>query len=68
MNTVDSEYMSAAPEYEQVFDDIRPTGWEDGAGTVLWPVAVGETGGQAVWGRFLKHYGTVGVDPGVGRG
>lgn len=37
-----------------------PIGWEDGAGRVLWPVAVGEREGRAVWGRFLKHYGVVG--------
>ncbi|KAB5542589.1 hypothetical protein GE09DRAFT_1244985 [Coniochaeta sp. 2T2.1] len=62
MNTVDTGYMSAAPEMEDLFDGTRPIGWEDGAGRVLWPVAVGEGGdkgkqGQAVWGRFLKHYG-----------
>jgi len=67
MNTVDPGYMSAAPEYEDVFGGVRPIGWEDGAGRVLWPVAVGEKG-QAVWGRFLKHYGAVKVDPGAGRG
>jgi len=68
MNTVDPGYMSAAPEYEDAFGGVRPIGWEDGAGRVLWPLAVGEIEGKAVWGRFLKHYGVVGVDPGVGRG
>ncbi|KAF2678927.1 NAD(P)-binding protein, partial [Lentithecium fluviatile CBS 122367] len=57
MNTVDPGYMSAAPEYEDAYDGVRPIGWEDGAGRVLWPVAVGEREGVAVWGRFLKHYG-----------
>ncbi|KAF1962098.1 hypothetical protein CC80DRAFT_588711 [Byssothecium circinans] len=68
MNTVDPGYMSAAPEYEDSFDGLRPIGWEDGAGRVLWPVAVGVLEGRCVWGRFLKHYGVVNVDPGVGRG
>ncbi|KAB5536326.1 oxidoreductase [Coniochaeta sp. 2T2.1] len=74
MNTVDPGYMSAAPEMEDLFDGTRPIGWEDGAGRVLWPVAVGEGGGekgkqgQAVWGRFLKHYGAVRVETGWGRG
>ncbi|KAK7728898.1 hypothetical protein SLS57_002130 [Botryosphaeria dothidea] len=68
MNTVDPGYMSAAPEYEDAFDGIRPIGWEDGAGRVLWPVAMGEMEGEAIWGRFLKHYGAVHVDPGAGRG
>ncbi|KAL6150190.1 hypothetical protein ACJQWK_02569 [Exserohilum turcicum] len=68
MNTVDPGYMSAAPEYEDAFDWTRPIGWEDGAGRVLWPIAVGEVEGQVVRGRFLKHYGAVEVDPGMGRG
>jgi NAD(P)-dependent dehydrogenase (short-subunit alcohol dehydrogenase family) len=68
MNTVDPGYMSAAPEYEDSFDGLRPIGWEDGAGRVLWPIAVGEIEGKAIWGRFLKHYGTVEVEPGAGRG
>ncbi|KAF9637724.1 putative short-chain dehydrogenase protein [Lasiodiplodia theobromae] len=68
MNTVDPGYMSAAPEYEDAYDGIRPIGWEDGAGRVLWPIAMGEREGEAIWGRFLKHYGAVHVDPGVGRG
>ncbi|KAJ4990930.1 hypothetical protein SVAN01_03501 [Stagonosporopsis vannaccii] len=68
MNTVDPGYMSAAPEYEGSFDGKRPLGWEDGAGRVLWPVAIGELEGKAIWGRFLKHYGAVEVDPGAGRG
>jgi NAD(P)-dependent dehydrogenase (short-subunit alcohol dehydrogenase family) len=68
MNTVDPGYMSAAPEYENAFDGIRPIGWEDGAGRVLWPIAVGEIEGRPIVGRFLKHYGAVKVDPGAGRG
>jgi len=68
MNTVDPGYMSAAPEYEDAFDGVRPIGWEDGAGRVLWPIAVSEIEGCVMWGRFLKHYGAVQVDPGVGRG
>lgn len=68
MNTVDPGYMSAAPEYEDSFGGQRPIGWEDGAGRVLWPIAIGEREGKAVWGRFLKHYGAIHVDPGAGRG
>ncbi|KAJ4379887.1 hypothetical protein N0V86_005071 [Didymella sp. IMI 355093] len=68
MNTIDPGYMSAAPEYEGAFDGQRPIGWEDGAGRVLWPVAVGELKGEAIWGRFLKHYGAVEVNPSAGRG
>jgi NAD(P)-dependent dehydrogenase (short-subunit alcohol dehydrogenase family) len=59
MNTVDPGYMSAAPEYEDAFESVRPIGWEDGAGRVLWPIAAAEIGKQVVWGRFLKHYGAV---------
>ncbi|CAN9291661.1 unnamed protein product [Alternaria alternata] len=59
MNTVDPGYMSAAPEYEDAFEGMRPIGWEDGAGRVLWPIAVAEMGERVVWGRFLKHYGAV---------
>ncbi|USP73317.1 hypothetical protein yc1106_00591 [Curvularia clavata] len=68
MNTVDPGYMSAAPEYKDAFGGTRPIGWEDGAGRVLWPIAVAEIEGQVIWGRFLKHYGAVEVDPGRGRG
>jgi NAD(P)-dependent dehydrogenase (short-subunit alcohol dehydrogenase family) len=68
MTTVDPGYMSAAPEFEDAYDGVRPIGWEDGAGRVLWPLAVGEIEGKAIVGRFLKHYGAVEVDPGVGRG
>jgi NAD(P)-dependent dehydrogenase (short-subunit alcohol dehydrogenase family) len=68
MNTVDPGYMSAAPEYENAFDGVRPIGWEDGAGRVLWPIAIGELEGRPIVGRFLKHYGAVEVDPSVGRG
>ncbi|KAK4194042.1 3-oxoacyl-reductase 4 [Triangularia verruculosa] len=62
MNTVDPGYMSAAPEMDGVCDGERPLLWEDGAGRVLWPVAIGEVEGTPVWGRFLKHYGAVDVD------
>ncbi|KAJ8114170.1 hypothetical protein OPT61_g3893 [Boeremia exigua] len=68
MNTVDPGYMSAAPECEGHFDGQRPISWEDGVGRVLWPIAVDERENCAVWGRFLKHYGAVEVDPGAGRG
>ncbi|KAI0541052.1 NAD(P)-binding protein [Xylaria digitata] len=63
MNTVDPGYMSAAPELHALKGGVMPIGWEDGAGRVLWPIAVGELekigedGCHAVWGRFLKHYG-----------
>lgn len=66
MNTVDPGYMSAAPEYEEAFGGTRPIGWEDGAGRVLWPIAVAEIEGQVIRGQFLKHYGAVQVDPGRG--
>ena len=60
MNSVDPGYMSAAPGFGRNI----PLKWEDGAGRVLWPVAVGwgkqqvRTGssGRPVWGKFLKHY------------
>ncbi|KAH7081062.1 dehydrogenase [Paraphoma chrysanthemicola] len=67
MNTVDPGYMSAAPEFENAGDGVRPIGWEDGAGRLLWPIAIGELEDRALWGRFLKHYGAVEVDPGVGK-
>ncbi|KAI0470212.1 hypothetical protein F4859DRAFT_124640 [Xylaria cf. heliscus] len=68
VNTVDPGYMSAAPEVDAVNGGEMPIGWEDGAGRVLWPIAVGELektgeeGCHAVWGRFLKHYGAVRVN------
>ncbi|SPO01660.1 uncharacterized protein DNG_04333 [Cephalotrichum gorgonifer] len=68
MNTVDPGYMSAAPEFQDAYNGERPIGWEDGAGRVLWPVAMGEKEGVVVWGRFLKHYGAVRVDVRFGRG
>lgn len=82
MNTVDPGYMSAAPEYEDLFDGERPIGWEDGAGRVLWPVRCmeleheksksnqdkGESNMDQYWGRFFKHYGAVRVEPRFGRG
>lgn len=77
MNTVDPGYMSAAPEYEKAYGGERPLSWEDGAGRVLWPIAMGEEikGADSeksrmgpIWGRFLKHYGAVRVDIRLGRG
>lgn len=69
MNTVDPGYMSAAPELEHSYGGERPLGWEDGAGRVLWPVAMGEGRRDGVLrGRFLKHYGAVRVDTRLGRG
>lgn len=66
MNTVDPGYMSAAPEFAGL--GVCPIGWEDGAGRVLWPIAVGEMGRkEKVWGRFLKHFGSVNVEVGAGR-
>lgn len=77
MNTVDPGYMSAAPEYEDAYGGERPLSWEDGAGRVLWPIAMAE-GIQGLdkekrkmgpfWGRFLKHYGAIRVDTRLGRG
>ncbi|KAF2024336.1 hypothetical protein EK21DRAFT_117886 [Setomelanomma holmii] len=63
MNTVDPGYMSAAPECEDAYDAIRPIGWEDGAGRVLWTIAVAEPEARVIWGRSLEHYGAVEVDP-----
>jgi NAD(P)-dependent dehydrogenase (short-subunit alcohol dehydrogenase family) len=76
MNTVDPGYMSAAPEFEHAYGGERPIGWEDGAGRVLWPIALSQskrgrgyhTTTKPIWGRFLKHYGTVRVDTSLGRG
>ena len=65
MNSVDPGYLSMPLEMEKRGKKC-PIGWEDGAGRVLWPVAVGERG-EAVWGRFLKDYGAYHVDVGVGR-
>lgn len=53
MNTVDPGYMSAAPEYEQAYGGERPLGWEDGAGRVLWPIAIGE-GNQEIDREMAK--------------
>lgn len=74
MNTVDPGYMSAAPEIAASWGkgprSDCPIGWEDGAGRVLWPIAVSwgkDSREEAVWGRFLKHFGAVEVNVGVGR-
>lgn len=65
INSVDPGYLSMPLETEQ--RGLKcPIGWEDGAGRVLWPIAVGEKA-EAVWGRFLKDYGAYEVDVGVGR-
>ena len=71
MNSVDPGYMSAAPGFGEIKGVLDlPLSWEDGAGRVLWPVAVGwgkedvlqpKKGGRRgderiVWGKFLKHY------------
>ncbi|OJD26260.1 hypothetical protein ACJ73_02362 [Blastomyces percursus] len=66
MNTVDPGYMSSAPEFRQ--EDGCPIGFEDGAARVLWPIAVGIKDDAPVWGRFLKHFGEVHVQTGLGRG
>lgn len=55
INSVDPGFMSAADGSE------CPIGWEDGAARALWCVAKGEAEGVNVWGRFLKHFGGVGV-------
>ncbi|KAG6989920.1 hypothetical protein G7Y79_00061g093070 [Physcia stellaris] len=65
INSVDPGFMSAAPEMRSVVGEC-PIGFEDGAGRVLWPVAMGEKG-EAVWGRFLKHFGKIDVDIGLGQ-
>ena len=65
INSVDPGFMSAAPEIRDKIGEC-PIGFEDGAGRVLWPVAMGERG-EAVWGRFLKHFGKVEVDVGLGQ-
>ncbi|PGH05184.1 hypothetical protein GX51_03083 [Blastomyces parvus] len=66
MNTVDPGYMSAAPEFRK--EDGCPIGFEDGAARVLWPIAVGIKDEAPVWGRFLKHFGEVNMQIGLGRG
>ncbi len=65
MNTVDPGYMSAAPEMRNSGE--CPIGFEDGAGRVLWPIALAEAGDPPVWGRFLNHFGRTEVDVGLGR-
>ncbi|KAH8898114.1 NAD(P)-binding protein [Thozetella sp. PMI_491] len=68
MNSVDPGFMSAAPEIDAMIGGELPIGWEDGAGRLLWPVAIGEVDGKGVWGRFLKHYGATDVDSTLDRG
>lgn len=65
INSVDPGYLSMPLETEKRGGKC-PIGWEDGAGRVLWPIAVAQKG-EAVWGRFLKDYGAYEVDVGVGR-
>ncbi|EAU82046.1 dehydrogenase [Coprinopsis cinerea okayama7 len=67
INSVDPGYMSADPMFMEMLgrdtttvEGQCPIGWEDGAGRVLWPIAKGEKG-EAVWGRFLKHFKEVSV-------
>lgn len=63
INSVDPGYMSADPQWMKMVgmeDKECPIGWEDGAGRVLWAVAMGEKG-TPVWGRFLKHFAPVDV-------
>ncbi|KAK4465337.1 3-oxoacyl-reductase 4 [Cladorrhinum samala] len=62
MNSIDPGYLSHAPEMDAHHGGELPLDWEDGAGRVLWPVAIGEVDGDAVWGRFLKHYGAADED------
>ena len=67
MNTIDPGYMSAAPEMRGT---ACPIGFEDGVGRVLWSVANAVRGNSdmnPVWGRFLKHFGEIRVDVGLGR-
>jgi NAD(P)-dependent dehydrogenase (short-subunit alcohol dehydrogenase family) len=67
MNSVHPGYMSAAPGFGR--NGNVPLGWEDGAGRVLWPVAVGwgkrevsnGKGGRAVWGKVLEASSSVEV-------
>ena len=66
MNSVDPGYMSAGPGFGR--NGRTPLGWDDGAGRVLWPLAVGwgrkaaragngpGAAGRVIWGQFLKHY------------
>lgn len=68
MNTIDPGYMSAVPD--RTSRGGCPLGFDDGAGRVLWPVAVAETkevGREVVWGRFLKHFGRETMEVGLGR-
>ncbi|KAL8635370.1 MAG: hypothetical protein Q9228_007131 [Teloschistes exilis] len=65
INTVDPGYMSAAPEMRGRGE--CPIGFDDGAARVLWPVALAEKGERPLWGRFLKDFGKVDVEVGLGR-
>ncbi|KAL6718629.1 hypothetical protein ACLMJK_002863 [Lecanora helva] len=66
MNSVDPGFMSAAPEVRGRRGEC-PIGFGDGAARVVWPVARAERGEGVMWGRFLKHFGRVEVEVGVGR-
>ena len=59
---------ASAPKNEGASDGQRPIDWEGDTGRVLSPIAMGELEGPAIWGRVLKHYGTVKMDSGAGRG
>jgi NAD(P)-dependent dehydrogenase (short-subunit alcohol dehydrogenase family) len=63
MNSVDPGYMSAAPEIVAKGMEC-PINWTDGAARVMWPIVVGERE-EAVWGRFLKHFGAGEVNLGI---
>lgn len=65
INSVDPGFVSAAPEIRDKIGKC-PIGFENGAGRVLWPIAMGERG-KAIWGRFSKHFGKVEVDVGLGQ-
>lgn len=66
MNSVDPGYMSAAPGFGR--NGRTRLDWDDGAGRVLWPLAVGwgrkaaragnglGAAGKVIWGQFRKHY------------
>lgn len=44
-----------------------PIGFDDGAARVLWPVALAEKDERPLWGRFLKQFGKVDIEVGLGR-
>lgn len=50
VNTADPGYVSAAPELEQIYGGENLSGWEDGAGKAMWPLAMGERNGKGLGG------------------